>query len=264
VLPQAPKFRANLAHALQFPQRTAQLLADACSRFPGARVGQQGSSAPTRALDLGCAVGGASFELSKYFDQVVGVDFAQGLVQAANAVKTGALTHTAVTLAVAGEGETVSKTLSLTGSAPNCTCLAGADASRVSFLVGDATALPPLKELAGAEDARFDAVLLANLLCRLPEPLKCLDRLPLIVRPGGVVLFVSPYSWLEQFTKKDNWFGGFVKSGSAVSSADTLVAEMKLRGFDLKESQDMPLLIPDHARKFQYIVSNACLFQKKF
>jgi 5-histidylcysteine sulfoxide synthase/putative 4-mercaptohistidine N1-methyltranferase len=264
VLPQAPKFRANLSHALQFPQRTAELLADACSRLKGARVGLHGTSAPTRALDIGCAVGGASFELTKFFDQVVGVDYAQGLVQAANAVKTGALTHAAVTLNVAGEGETVSKALTLTGVGSNCTCLSGVDAKRVSFLVGDATALPSLKELTGSEDARFDAVLLANLLCRLPEPLKCLDRLPLIVRPGGVVLFVSPYSWLEQFTKKEHWFGGFVKSGSAVSSADTLVAEMKSRGFELIETQDMPLLIPDHARKFQYIVSNACLFQKKF
>jgi len=263
VLPQAPKFRANLSHALLFPQRTAQFLADACSRLQGARVGLHGTSAPTRALDLGCAVGGASFELTKFFDQVVGVDYAQGLIQAANAVKSGALTQSSVTLNVAGEGETVSKTLHLTGCSSNCTCLSGADAKRVSFLVGDATALPPLKELTGSDNAHFDAVLLANLLCRLPEPLKCLDRLPLIVRPGGVVLFVSPYSWLEQFTKKENWFGGFVKSGSSVSSADTLVAEMKLRGFELIETQDMPLIIPDHARKFQYIVSNACLFQKK-
>lgn len=262
VLPQAPKFRANLAHALLFPQRTAALVADACSRLKSARVGQQGAANPTRALDLGCAVGGASFELTKYFDQVVGVDFSPSLIQAANAVKNGALTNTALNLAVAGEGETVSKTLSLTGPKADCTCLAGADPKRVEFLVGDATALPPLKQLTGADDAPFDAVLLANLLCRLPEPLKCLDRLPLIVRPGGIVVFVSPYSWLEEFTKKDKWFGGFVKAGSPVSSADTLVAEMKARGFELKESDDMPLLIPDHARKFQYIVSNARVFQK--
>lgn len=40
-----------------------------------------------RALDIGCAVGGASFELARHFDSVVGVDFSSAFIKAANNMK---------------------------------------------------------------------------------------------------------------------------------------------------------------------------------
>ena len=36
-----------------------------------------------RALDVGCAVGGSSFQLTKYCDEVVGLDFSHAFVNAA-------------------------------------------------------------------------------------------------------------------------------------------------------------------------------------
>jgi hypothetical protein len=39
------------------------------------------------ALDMGCAVGGTAFELTRHFDQVLGVDFSQAFVDAANFMK---------------------------------------------------------------------------------------------------------------------------------------------------------------------------------
>ncbi len=50
-------------HALRFPQRVAELLV---SLKPGST---------TCALDIGCAVGGSSFELAKNFDRVDAFDF---------------------------------------------------------------------------------------------------------------------------------------------------------------------------------------------
>ena len=42
---------------------------------------------PTRsALDIGCAVGGASFELAKTYDRVVGVDRSEAFVSAAKSL----------------------------------------------------------------------------------------------------------------------------------------------------------------------------------
>jgi SAM-dependent methyltransferase len=46
----------------------------------------------------------------------------------------------------------------------------------------------------------FNVVFCGNLLCRLPDPMLFLDRLPSILKPGGVVVLVSPYSWLEEYT----------------------------------------------------------------
>ena len=41
---------------------------------------------PISALDVGCAVGRSCFELSKYFDQVVGIDYSVNFVDACNRV----------------------------------------------------------------------------------------------------------------------------------------------------------------------------------
>jgi hypothetical protein len=51
-------------HGLRFPQRVAELL---CSLKP--------TKSNNRALDIGCAVGGSSFELAKSFDHVEAFDF---------------------------------------------------------------------------------------------------------------------------------------------------------------------------------------------
>lgn len=69
---------------------------------------------------------------------------------------------------------------------------------------GDACDLP-------SNLSQFDAVLAANLVCRLPEPMKFFDRLPSLVKPGGVLVLVSPHSWLEAWTPKDKWIGGHNK-----------------------------------------------------
>ena len=63
--------------ALEFPARSAKI----CSNYV------KTNSVQTRALDLGCAVGGSSFELSKSYDEVVGIDFSQHFIDAANEMK---------------------------------------------------------------------------------------------------------------------------------------------------------------------------------
>jgi 2-polyprenyl-3-methyl-5-hydroxy-6-metoxy-1,4-benzoquinol methylase len=44
-------------------------------------------NADSRALDVGCAVGASSFVLGKYFGDVLGVDFSQNFIDAANTLK---------------------------------------------------------------------------------------------------------------------------------------------------------------------------------
>ncbi len=73
-------------------------------------------------------------------------------------------------------------------------------------LQGDACALP-------SNLAPVDCVLAANLLCRLPEPTAFLDRCRTLVKPGGVLVLVSPYSWLKGWTDKAKWLGGYYKVG---------------------------------------------------
>lgn len=69
------------------------------------------------------------------------------------------------------------------------------DRSRVRFQYGDACNLP-------SDLGQFGAVLAANLICRLPEPMGFFNRLKDLVLPTGILVITSPYSWLEQYTPK--------------------------------------------------------------
>jgi SAM-dependent methyltransferase len=97
----------------------------------------------------------------------------------------------------------------------------------------------------------FDLVLAANLLCRLPEPKCLLERLPALVRSGGQLLLTTPFTWLEEFTPRANWLGGTSETGR---SFDALRRALE-PAFTLEHRVELPFLIREHARKFQYGVT---------
>jgi hypothetical protein len=108
-------------------------------------------------------------------------------------------------------------------------------------------------------------VLLANLLCRLPSPRALLGRLggPRgLVKPGGLLAIFSPYSWLEPFTPPEAWLGGYERDGKPVRSAAALAEFLRAEDFELLREADAPLVIREHARKYQYIVTHAMLWRR--
>ena len=184
------------------------------------------------ALDLGCAVGRSTFELARFAQCVIGVDYSAAFISAAETLRCDG-SHSCEILV---EGE---RTAEFTARIP-----AGIDVSRVSFEAGDATALR-------TDIGRFDLVLAANLLCRLPDPGKFLGSLPDLVAPGGQLLLATPFSWLPEFTDPGNWIGGRPGTGS---SWDALRLALEPH-FDLQLKKEMPFLIREHSRKYQYGVS---------
>ena len=109
----------------------------------------------------------------------------------------------------------------------------------------------------------FDAILCSNLLCRLPDPMAFLGVLPNYLNIGGVVLFVSPYSWLEEFTPQENWIGGYENDvGATINSKQKLREIMEGKGFVQIHDEAVPLVIREHARKYQYIISDATGWRK--
>jgi hypothetical protein len=94
--------------------------------------------------------------------------------------------------------------------------------------------------------------LAANLLCRLPEPQQFLKMLASLVQPGGQLLLATPFSWLETFTPVSAWLGG--KHPQDRSGWEVL-EEILSPHFELEEKIDLPFLIREHARKFQYGIS---------
>jgi putative 4-mercaptohistidine N1-methyltranferase len=228
VLPHA----SGPADALGYPARCVTECVDV-SRLPSG----------ARALDLGCAVGRSTFELARFCSEAVGVDFSKRFISAAETIRNfGSLAYQRL--------EEGSLTTELAALRPT-----GVDPARVAFEAGDAM------ELRGGLGT-FDVVLMANLIDRLRQPLLCLSRLAALVRAGGQLVVTSPYTWMEDYTPRENWLGGFAREeGRAVRTLDGLRRALE-PDFRLERTLDLPFLIREHARKYQWSVAQASVWTR--
>ena len=228
-----PTGAGELVHALDYPVRCVTECVD-LGALP----------ANARALDLGCAVGRSSFELARSCESVIGIDFSQRFISAAQGIaRDGELRYNRL-----DEG---TLTTSRIARVPE-----GIETSRVTFEQGDAMDLRP-------DLGTFDLVLLANLIDRLREPRRCLARLSALVKPGGQLVITSPYTWLEEFTPRAHWLGGFVDAGGErVTTRDGLQIALR-EAFEFVGTKDLPFLIREHARKFQWSLAEATMWRRR-
>lgn len=218
---------AGMREALDFPAR--------CVRFAA------GLPAEGRALDLGCAVGRAAFELARHCREVVGIDYSHSFVAAAERLRR----EGSVSVPVIEEGALTREAVL---TRPDV------DPARIRFETGDAHAL-------SAALGTFDVIVAANLIDRLADPRRFLESLPALVRPGGQVVLTSPYTWTEEYTARDRWLGGFVRDGVPVRTRQVL-EELLVPAFTLEAVADLPFLIREHARKFQWSVAEATRWRR--
>ena len=121
------------------------------------------------------------------------------------------------------------------------------DADRIRFHHGDAMNLP-------SSLGSFDRVHAANLVCRLPEPLRFLNRLPSLVNAGGELVLATPCTWLAEFTPPQNW---------PTTSTFEWLCEKLSPDFELDHQCEEPFLIRETARKFQWSRSLVTVWRKK-
>tara|TARA_R110001592_G_scaffold98125_4_gene280464 strand:+ start:683 stop:3031 length:2349 start_codon:yes stop_codon:yes gene_type:complete len=201
-----------------------------------------------KVLDLGCAVGRASFDLSKTFKEVIGLDYSQAFVDAAKRMQElGRVDY------VRHESGRFNSTLS-------ASLEDSVDPKRVSFVRGDAAELRATDLAANGQMSGFDAALLSNLLCRLPDPAVCLRQFvedESLLNPGGVLVIVSPNSWMAQYTAEENFLDG---ESNEVALAKIGVI---LEGFELLHEGDLPFMIREHRRKYEYVVSQVSVWRKR-
>jgi putative 4-mercaptohistidine N1-methyltranferase len=196
-----------------------------------------------KGLDLGCAVGRSAFELTRYCQEVIAVDKSERFIKAAKMMaQKGELEYFQVE-----EGKITRRV--------NFVVPDGLQRSRVRFEVGDAMHLR-------ANIGFFDVVLMANLIDRLPHPRRCISRLSILVKKGGQLIITSPYTWSQQFTAPSEWLGGFEQEGHPVRTRDTLKKELE-PDFELVRRRDLPFVIREHARKYQWCVAEATVWVRK-
>lgn len=209
-------------------------------------VAAVGSGHKRAALDLGCAVGRASFELARYFERVTGIDFSARFINlGVQLAQQGSLRYTLVE-----EGELVSyKTRSLAE-------LGLQDISgKVEFFQGDACNLKP-------QFSGYDLILAANLIDRLYDPAKFLRAVHERLNIGGVLLIASPYTWLEEHTPRADWLGGFKKDGENFTTLDGLSSILGTHFERIGEPREVPFVIRETRRKFQHSLSEVTLWRR--
>ncbi|MCP4849201.1 MAG: methyltransferase domain-containing protein [Verrucomicrobiaceae bacterium] len=187
-----------------------------------------------RALDLGCAVGRSSFELSVFCSEVVGIDSSEQFVAAAEYLRKRP------ELAYRRLEEGVIST-ELVARRPEYS-----NPERIRFETGDALNLDE-----GLGD--FDVLHAANLVCRLPEPEKFLARLKYLVTVNGLLILTTPCTWLGEFTRPSNW---------PAEATHEWLANRLSGSFNLLNTKDMPFLIREHARKYQWGMAQASVWRR--
>lgn len=218
-----------------FPRALAQLAIRAMGERPR-----------RRALDLGCALGRASFELARAFDRVTGIDFSARFIGLATRIaEQGGLGYT-----LADEGELVTRRerrLADLGLEET--------RGRVCFLQGDACDL-------GSGFSGYDLILAGNLIDRLHRPAGFLDGVHARINTGGLLVIASPYTWLAEHTPRVAWLGGFMRDGERFTTLDGLKARLAGRFRLVGEPMEVPFVIRETRRKFQHTLSEVTLWER--
>ena len=201
-----------------------------------------------RALDIGCATGRASFELARHFDEVVGMDYSARFIDVALQLTRGEDFR----YVTQEEGELVEyRQVRLKDFG-----LGQQQASRIQFMQGDACNLKPQKH-------GYDLVLASNLIDRLRQPKRFLQDITRMINCGGVLMLSSPYTWLEEYTPKENWLGGIRENGEALTTYQALQRLLAADFEEIAAPQDVPFVIRETARKYQHTVAQLTVWRKR-
>jgi len=199
-----------------------------------------------KALDLGCAAGRATFELAQLFEHVTGIDFSARFIgSGVQLAEQGILRYT-----MTEEGQLVSyKECRLADL--------GLDKVRhkVDFYQGDACNLK-------AVFSGYDLILAANLIDRLYSPRKFISSVHERLNLGGILLIASPYTWLEEHTRREEWIGGFKKNGENFTTLDGLKELLKPHFRLLEMPQEVPFVIRETKHKYQLSFSEVTLWER--
>ncbi|MGH1470632.1 MAG: 5-histidylcysteine sulfoxide synthase [Cellvibrionaceae bacterium] len=199
-----------------------------------------------RALDLGCAVGRSSFELANLFSHVDALDFSARFISAAAELQKNGLKR----YTTRDEGEIFSfyetrlSDLKLDKNAKRC-----------HFLQGDACNL-------NEKFKHYNLIFAGNLIDRLYEPEKFLASIHERLEDNGLLILTSPYTWLEEFTPKEKWIGGYKRDGENYTTLDGLKDILGKNFTLIDDSIDVPFVIRETARKFQHTNSQMTVWQK--
>ena len=108
----------------------------------------------------------------------------------------------------------------------------------------------------------YDLILAANIIDRLYQPKKFLNDIHNRLNESGLLILTSPYTWLEEFTEKQYWIGGYKQNGENITTLNGLKSIL-LEHFKLIDVTDLTFVIRETKRKFQHSIAEVSAWQKK-
>lgn len=231
-------FGPTYFNAVNFPKKIVDIALKAMPNQPEKH----------KALDLGCSVGRASFELAQHFDEVYGVDFSARFINAA--VLLQAQHH--LNYEITQEGD-LKENRSIDF---NSLGFSAEQVRRVQFSQGDACNLKP-------QFKEFNLIIAANLIDRLYAPETFLLKIHQYLVQGGILLISSPYTWLTEYTEKSKWLGGFIQNGEHKTTLQTLKRLLDPHFTQIGDAQDVDFVIRETQRKFQHSVSEVTVWKRR-
>ena len=83
------------------------------------------------------------------------------------------------------------------------------------------------------------------------------------LNPGGLLLLTSPYTWLEEHTRREEWIGGFKKDGENVTTLDGLKAMLGEHFRLVNGPLEVPFVIRETKRKFQHTLAEVTIWERR-
>ena len=78
----------------------------------------------------------------------------------------------------------------------------------------------------------------------------------------GILVIASPYTWLEEFTRRENWVGGIRKDGEPYTTLDGLKDLLADHFQMIDDPRDVEFVIRETRRKFQHTVSQLTAWKR--
>jgi SAM-dependent methyltransferase len=172
------------------------------------------------ALELGCGVGRALFELSSGADQVIGLDRSGAFLRAAKALLAGH--EFPYARRMAGRSYTRS---SVQAPAP---------VSNARLVCGDVLD-PPFAP------GQFGRVAALNVLDSVRSPRALLHHIHQLAAPGAEIIVCSPYAWRDDIVPVEERLGN-------VDPAGALRDEVRKLGWTVEDEADLPWTLRRDAR----------------
>lgn len=127
---------------------------------------------------------------------------------------------------------------------------------RVNFMQGDACNLPE-------KFTDYELVFAGNLIDRLYDPQQFLELIKDRIVAGGRLVITSPYTWLEEFTDKAKWLGGYkADTGESYGTLEGLRDALTPEFTQVGQAIDVPFVIRETRRKYQHSIAELTVFQK--